>query len=425
MLSFDFVDLSGSTSQQALQVQIDAGGNFTTPAFDSGTVTATEPELDLATTAYAGLSAGVETRWRARAQDTSGLWSPWSDVERFRRDNKGTLSIVNPAASPNDFVSEWTPPLSWSLTGETQVAWRLRIVPDDDPATELYDTGWTKGTATSWTLPKAIIEDDQFYRVIVRIRDSKDREATPGDPAYTEASRTFQFREDATPAPVTGLTAGTLLPRPWVQLDFSRSTMPDAFNIVEVVDGVNKPYDSGLDPNDLFVSGTAYRYVIKDSRPGRNHTWKVQAVVNGKSSPSPTVTLKTQIRGLWLIDHERDIEVYMASPGRDIGEWTMGEDSTVMFPLGSERGVVITQALRGYEPNVTGTIVDGEAGKTLDAWEDALLRIRNKPGQILTLSQAGDSIRGVAHNISISPTPNTPTEKRVTFGFVQRTAPRP
>lgn len=423
VLTFDFTDTSGSTDLQSVQVQVDAGGNFTTPAFDSGTVATTVPELDLATTAYAGLSAGVETRWRVRVQDAAGLWSPWSDVERWRRDLKGTLTITSPAASPNNKVAEWTPPLSWTLTGETQKAWRLLLVLDDDPTVEVHDTGWTQGTATSYTLPKAVIEDDEFYRMVLRIRDSKDREHTDGDPVYTEATRTFQFAEDPTPNPVTGLTAGTLLPRPWVQLDWSRSTMPDSFSVVEVVDGKNKVYDSDLDPTALLVSGTSYRYVVKDSRPNRSHTWKVQAVVNGKASASnPTVTKKTDIRGLWLVDRDRDIEVYLASPGRDLGEWAMAEDSAVLAPLGSERSVVVTQGLRGYENAVRGMLMDNEAGKTLEQWEDALLRIRSRPGQILTLSAGDESIRGVAYNISISPTPNTPTEKAVTFNFNQRTA---
>lgn len=423
VLSFDFTDYSGSTAMQSLQVQIDAGGNFTTPAFDSGEVAATEPELDLTTTAYAGLTAGTETRWRVRVRDGAGLWSPWSDVERFRRDVKGTLAITNPPVS--GIVNEWTPPLAFSLTGETQTAWRLFLTPADDPSKILAgsDTGWTKGTANTWTLPKNIIEDGSDYRLVVRVRDTKDREATPGDPIHTEAVRVFHFAEDPTPNPPTGLTAITLEPRPWVQLDFSRSTAPDSFAIVRD----DKVIESGIVPADILVSGTAYRWTDKESRPSRNHTWKVQAVVNGKTSTgNPTVTKKTQIRGMWLVDPERDIEVYMASPGRDVGDWALGEDSAVLLPLGSERAVVKTQGLRGYEPTaVTGTIIDGEAGKTLEQWEDALLKIRDKPGQILTLSLGDEGIRGVAYNINLGFTANSPTEKRVTFGFVQRQAPRP
>lgn len=421
VLTFDFTDTSGSTDLLAVQVQVDPSGAFASPAFDSGTVLTTLPELDLADTAYTGLTAGTETRWRCRVQDAAGLWSPWSDVERFRRDNKGTLTITSPAAPPDNYVAEWTPPLSWTLTGETQRAWRLRIVLDDDPTVEVHDTGWNQGTDTSYTLPKGIIEDDESYRMVLRIRDTKDREHTDGDPIYTEATRTFSFAEDPTPNPVTGLTATILLPRPWVQLDWDRATMPDSFSVVEVVDGRNRVYESDLDPTDLLVSGTSYRYVVKDSRPGRVHTWKVQAVVNGKTSGGPTVTKRTEIRGVWLIDHDRDIEVYLASPGRDVGEWTMGEDSAVFYPLGSQRAVVVTQGLRGYEPTVKGTLV-GAAGRTMDQWEANLLRLRAKPGQVLTLSLGDDSIRGVARNISISPTPNTPTEKAVTFEFFQRTA---
>lgn len=418
VLSFDFTDRSGSTTLQSVQVQIDPAGAFGSPAFDSGTVAATQPELDLSTTAYAGLSAGSETRWRVRVQDAAGLWSPWSDVERFRRDNKGTLTITNPGAAPNDFVSEWTPPILWTLTGETQKSWRLFITPDDDPTVELYDTGWTRGTDVSHTLPRGVIEDDEFYRVVLRIRDTKDRERTDGDPTYTEAVRIFQFREDPTPNPVSSLTANTQLPRPHMQLTFQRATAPDYF----VVKRDGKVIETQIDPADVLDTGTTYRWTDKDSRPNRSHTWMVQAVVNGKTSTgNPTVTKRTEIRGLWLIDPDRDIEVYLASPGRDPGEWGLGEDSAIYYPLGSERAVVKTQGLRGYEPTVRGTLVEA-AGKTAEQWEDALLRIRSRPGQILTLSLGDESVRGVAANISISLTPNSPLEKAVTFNFFQRTA---
>lgn len=99
ILRFDFTDVSGDTSLQSVQVQINATNVWTSPTFDSGTVTATEPQLDLSTTAYAGLAAAASTYWRVRVQDGAGLWSDWSLGAQFQRQTKGTLVLDNPASS--------------------------------------------------------------------------------------------------------------------------------------------------------------------------------------------------------------------------------------------------------------------------------------------------------------------------------------
>lgn len=413
ILRFDFTDSRGSTALAAVQVQIDPNGNWTTPAFDSGTVTATEPELDLSTTAYAGLTAGQETRWRVRVQDGAGLWSEWSDVVRFRRDNKGTLSITNPAAAPNDFVSEWTPPIIWSLTGETQKAWRVFVTPADEPGTRLHDTGWNKGADTSWTLPKGVLEDDSRYRVVVRVRDSKDRTHTPTDRAYTQAEREFDFREDPTPNPVANLTVANLLPRPWAELTWTRSTAPDSFTIKRN----GRVIETGIDPADVLVSGTTYKFTDRDARPYRTHTWVVQATVNGKTSQNnPSVSEKLQTQGIWLYDHDRNIEVFIA--GRDEGAWAMGEEATTHNPVGSSKGVRITQAMRGFEGQVSGLLVD-HAGKTAEAWENNLWKIKERPGRVVTLTLGNEAFRCVVGNIVSAPTASVPASKRVSFDFWQ------
>jgi hypothetical protein len=413
VVSFDFTDHLGSTQLQAVQVQIDPNGNWTTPAFDSGVVAATEPELDLATTTYAGVTAGQETRWRAKVQDGAGLWSEWSDVARFRRDNKGALTITNPAVAPNDFVSEWTPPIIWSLTGETQKAWQVFVTPADDHTDHLHDTGRTKGTDTSWTLPKGVIEDDERYRVVVRVWDSKDRQATPGDPPFTQVEREFEFREDGTPNPVTSLTALNLLPRPWMRLEWQRSTAPDSFTIKRN----GKVIETGLDPAALLLSGTTYRWTDKDASPNRNHTYVVQAFVNGKSSANnPSVTALSEVRGIWLVDRERDIDVLIK--GREPGEWSMGEDATTHYPMGDSKPVRITQSLRGWEGHITGTLTTSE-GLTAQEWQDRLLRIKSRPGDNLTLTLGQESMRVEAYNIVVAPTGNTPTNVAVDFDFHQ------
>ena len=415
-LRFDFTDNAGSTSLQAVQVQIDPARNWTTPAFDSGAVAATEPELNLANTAYAGLSAGASTYWRVRVQDSAGGWSPWSDAASVRRDNKGALTVTNPAAAPNNFVSEWTPPISWSLTGETQTAWQVSVLAGDDNSTVLYDTGRTKGTATAHTLPKGVLFDSSTYTVRVRVWDSKDREATPGDPTWTQSTRDFTFAEDPTPNPPANLTAIVLDPTPWVELRWTRSTAPDSFSVVR--DG--RVQATGLIPVDHLVSGTTYHYIDRDAAPNRSHTWKVQAVANGKTSANnPAVTAKDQHGGVWVYDDERGIDLYLN--GGLGSTWGSGEEGATYMPLGSRKPVRITQSVRGIEGRISDAAILDEAGKSANYWEAQLRRIKARPGRVVTLSYGDFSFPAILSDVVIRPWPENPNpeHKLVDFNFWQ------
>jgi hypothetical protein len=97
-----YLDVSGSTALQAVQVQINATDVWTAPSFDSGTVLTSVPDLDLSTTAYGGLADGATTFWRIRFQDAAGLWSPWSASTSFSYDAKGVLTLNSPAADYGD-----------------------------------------------------------------------------------------------------------------------------------------------------------------------------------------------------------------------------------------------------------------------------------------------------------------------------------
>lgn len=420
-LTCDFTDRSGSTTMAAIQAQIDSSGNFTTPAFDSGGKDATEPELDLTDTAYAGLAAGAETRYRMRVKDEAGQWSPWSDVVRFRRDLKGTLTVDNPPAS--GIVSEWTPPMIATLTGETLTAWRVIITPDDEPATHLYDSRRTRhtepGNTFTRTLPKAILVDDGDYRAVFRTWDSKDRVNTPGDPPYTEVVRTFHFAEDPTPNPVTGLAAANLYPRAWVDLTFSRATAPDSFTLVEIVDGKKRPLESDIDPADALQSGTSYRIRYKEARPFRSHQLMVQAVVNGKTSTgNPTVTITPETFGVWLTDPDRDIDVLIAAGRNPAANIAMGEEGTTHYPIGASRAVRIRHGKRGWEGSVTdGRLIDGY-GYTADQWQDRFIKLLERSTDLI-VTIGKESFRAQVFNMSTPPLGDLPTTHRVSFEFFQ------
>jgi hypothetical protein len=362
----------------------------------SAAATATATATHVVERMYLGLANGAATKWRVQVQDTAGLWSPWSDVVSLRRDDKGTLTITNPGAPPNDFVSEWTPPILWSLTGETQTAWRVIVVRVED-SVQAHDSERQKGTATSYTLPKGVIEDGSRYRVIVRIWDSKDRETTPGDPRFTSAVREFAFAEDATVDPVAGLTATNLTPRPWVQLDWTRATAPDSFTVLRN----GKVIETGIDPVDVLVSAGVYRWTDKDAAPRKTHTWRVQAVVNRKTSANnPAVTATASTTGVWLTDPTTDLDVFIASG--QVNGLQMVDQADVHVPLGSPRSIKIIQGMRGYEGSVSGLLID-YAGFTADQWVDRLMQLKADPSNILVLTTQHETFRCAVGNITVTP----------------------
>lgn len=412
ILRFDFTDEYGNTDMQACQVQINSTDVWTSPSFDSGTVSTSVPQLDLSTTAYAGLSDGSSTYWRVRVQDGAGLWSGWSTAAQFKRTTRGTLTITNPAASPNDYVTEATPPIIWSLSGRTQKAYQV-VIKDVD-GEWIHTSGKVDGTATSYTLPKGIIHDDETYTVLVKVWDTIDRQKTPEETEVpTTASRSFTYQRQTSVAAPVGLTATDMTPEPGVQLEWTRSTAPDSWTISRN----GKVIDSGVLPVDTLVSGTTYRYVDRTAHPRKSHTYKVRAKVNGvdsKNNPTASVTIKPV--GIWLDDEDRGIRVQLL--GNDEGSWTMGETADVYTPVGSTKAVRITQALRGYEGSISG-LLTATATKTLAQVEDDLLKLKERPGRTYQLVLADLSIPVVIGNVTIAPTPRAEIERLVTFDFWQ------
>jgi hypothetical protein len=414
ILRFDFTDDAGNTLLQAVQVQVNATNVWTSPTFDSGTVLTSDAQLDLSTTAYAGLASGSSTYWRVRVQDGAGLWSDWSQGAQFQRQTQGTLAISNPPGT--GLISEPTPPINWALTSRTQAAYQVFIT---HGSTIVYNTGKITGATTSRTLPDGILKDDTSYTAYVRTWDTISRESTPNDPPYVQATQAFTYNYDATVSPVTSLAATDLTPQPAVTLTWSRSTAPDTFLVRR--DGVI--IASNLTPASLSTGGTNYAYTDRGADPRKSVTWSVQAVVNGKTSASnPTVVKTLNPVGTWLQDLERGIYIQLFD--RDPGSWGMGEVAETYTPVGGSRGIRVTQALRGYEGSISGSIMATSLG-TVAAQEANLWTLKSTPGRTYLLTPTGGNftIPVVIGNLVVAPIPEPELRKRVSFDFWATTPP--
>ena len=417
-----YSDPGGDDDLDAVQVQIDAAGNFTSGIdFDSGWVTATTPELDLTTTAYAGLADAATTTLQCRVRDEKGGVSDWSDPVTFSRDDKGTLAITSPAVSPNNFVDEFTPPIAWTFTGETQKAYRVLIARAARPHTWVYDSGRVTTTTPEHTLPfrwhgHRVLKDDLEYIVTVRVWDAKDRCGT----AYVQATRSFTVQYDNTVTAITGLTATQPGLGPWVQLDWQRATLPDEWVIVRDGEVIEKEDIA----SDLFVSGTSYRFTDRTARPMVAHVYKVRAAVTSgpgrkMAATSPTATITPVSENFHLTTEDGSRSVFILSP--DPENMAYGEDFAVYVPVGAEMATKIIRGMRGLEGNVVGVVVSS-AESTWDEYKQDLLAIKAAPSTTYRLAFGDENIPVVLGNVTVSPssfmTRGNPA-LRVSFDFWQ------
>jgi len=369
-----FRDFSGNTTLGALQVQINSTDVWTSPSFDSGTVLTSVPELDLSTTAYAGLADGATVFWRIRFQDAAGVWSAWSASASFKRDDKGVLTVSNPPVG-TPIVEDATPPIAWTFTGETQSAYQIQITHKVNNTTIVdWDTGKITGTGTSFTVPTGKINEPSSttYTVTVRIWDNKQREATANDPTYVEVVRNFTFIPGATTGTAT-LTAVADAIRPRVQLTWTATTFPDRFNILRN----GKIIAAALDPVNTFVSGTTHQYWDESPSPTRSLTYQVQRVVNNVASatnPTATVTVP-QKSAVWLREPTSGLEIALFTA--ESPEFTLAEGAAVLQAIAPNANkVAINQSLGGLEGRIAGTLADAY-GITAQQWRDNYLKMRD------------------------------------------------
>ena len=380
ILSWPYVDPDG-TDLVAVKVQIDAANNFTSGIdFDSGWFDTAESEIDLNDTAYAGIADLATIYWRAKVLDADGGESVWSDPVSFSRDDQGTLTITGPSGTT---IKDATPTVSWSLAGATQKYWQVIVTRDDDRSVILHQTQKNRGTTTSYTLPKGVIDDEGIpYRIYVRVWDNVVRVPVPGFPTYVQALKTVTVADGAAGAP-SGLSAVQNGDTPGVLIEFQRSSPPDYFTIVR--DG--RVVEALLDPDDLFVSGTTYRYIDWTAPPRTELSYQARAVVSGDQSPRCVAdTVTTTPEGVWLVDDSLDPARWISMRGNGAGDWSRTDTYVVHRVLGASGAVKITSGMGGIDGGYKGALYDDNPGGATVATQLARInKMLERPDRTLRL----------------------------------------
>lgn len=366
----------------ALQVQIDAAADGTSPDFDSGAVIVSGPSLDLSTTAFGGLTDGATTYWRVRVLTDLG-WTGYSAWATLPRVSKPTVTITSPGPTTGDK----TPPCTWTAAG--QVSWRATLEKPNGKI--LDDSSKTTSSDHDWTPEDGVKKVGDSARFRVKVWDNVERAATPGDPVYSEAVLDFTVVHNDVAPGVDALTASldgaaVLLNWPGPAADFFQVMRDD-----EMLDRID-----GLD--------TEYRDYTAD--PRAQHVYQVRpATSGGLVSPNgPLATIFPQPPGIWLMDPETDERIMLLDAVPE--EVDMAERAVEHEPMGSAPTVRRRSGKPPPRGKWSGVLVDADVPARAMA-ETALVFKDNEQGRVYRLVDKGWNLPVTIGDMTVFPLVDT------------------
>lgn len=361
-----------------IRVQFDeAGGDFTTPTWDSGTVTTASTQLDLATTSFPGLTS---THVLMRAMQDSSAWSVPVEV----------WAVPMPAATlttPTATATTPTPEHSVTMTGLSGYrAWLL-----DDTGTVLDHRPWTpaSGDTETWVFAEGPTRADQAVTTVVHAYPTTD---------YVGTVRYREIRHDwslnmtgAGDAPVR-VDATPVRSAPVVRVTVQAAGTPE--EIVVSRWPVGHPERQRIIarfPADENQSGAGV-WVIDDATcPGSTPVrYAAQTLSSGQLSlPREAHALLPTI-GVWLWDEPTGRGFCITNAA--LGDLHYGEATAYFDTLdGNERSV--THGLGGIRGDLQGNLSDYTIeGRTAREQRDTALWMRAHPERVYRLIAADINI---------------------------------
>jgi hypothetical protein len=298
------------------------------------------------------------------------------------------LTLTAPAASPNNFIYEHTPPIIFQSAAYLK-HYQIIVTRLADQ-TVTWDTGKvlanvaanTPVTVTPQAGAGVFKYRNEAYNIRVLAWDNVDRENTPDAKTYQEISRDVVFGGDAAVAAVTSLAVSqNPTGFPWMNVTWDRSSAPDSYEIWRD----DKLVETDIIPAEVLLGGTSYLYQDKTVSPRVSHTWKVVPIVNGKGpSVNPTASGSTKAGTVWLMEKGGVNPIIIANPEYDGAD---AEVNALHEVLADAPPVLISQSVRGYEGSVRGLLVDNFLinGASARTQRDSFKAMIKKRGGVLHL----------------------------------------
>lgn len=366
ILAWSYTDLGGDSSDQgAFRVQVDPAANGTTPAFDTGWVTSSDPQYDLSSGSFTALTAGASTQWRVATKDAAGNQSLWSDWAQFSYVAYPTLTIDSPTGT----IGDATPTVQFHMTGETLTQWRVEVL--DAAGNVRWDSGLSDGTGAV-TVPlrdsdgrwgwgsyrygtKVLDVDNASYTFQVRAWGNVARADAVGLPAYVQATSTVTFSESVgVTTPDTFAVAAAATGDPRITFTWHRTSSPDAF---QILDG-NKIY-AQVESGDWTVVSGNYSWTDQGlADPFVQHSFTIRAVDTGVRSQASSVVLYTpKIVGVWLVPADGSLPIQL--DGRtSLDQFAENDRRASYKPINSSVNVDIVYGFEGASGHFDGILSD-------------------------------------------------------------------
>jgi hypothetical protein len=315
-------------------------------------------------------------------------------------------------------VPEVSPPVLWTLTGETQGRYRVTLfkLSASDP-TVLLKLWSTSGTSTDnqVTIPAGHIKTGSTYRIRVEVWDDVGRVADE----HVTAEKDITYVRDGSPTSPTSFTATPVTNGPGVVCFWERAAAPDYFCLKK--DGVE--VEPRIVPGDVFISGDDYQFTYYGATPRVNSTYEIEAVTqSGAGAPlihsdnNPTDPAQTSPVGIWLIDEEDGLKCQIL--GKEEVDFHVGESANTFEVIGSQALIRITDIIRGYVGSISGTLASASDRNNFIELKGRLKDLRLVVGDL--------SIPIRLEDLAASPTP-IPGDLlyKVNFNFFQSGPPWP
>lgn len=416
------VTVDETDDMAAINVQIDPAADTVSPDFDSGWVTTTTPQLDLSTTAYAGLADAATTYWRARVKLTDGAISDWSDWVEITRANQPTIVVDSYDLIPTPRIQAHLSP-----AGDADTRWQVILKDPDDPSNWLYDSGDAlTGAALDHTVPltwngRNVLPADGDYTLEIRAVDRYDRVSTAGAPAAVRDNSTTVSLASVggvtAPASLTVTPAGSGYPDP--TLVWTAAASPTQFVVVR-----DDLFLTTLDPADVLTGTLTWTYVDDTADPNVEHTYAVRSTgtvsgVEKMSANSPTDAATPLVTGVWIRSSFGDVQLR----GRDVGGLRqVDRRQTYVLPYRFDNVDIIT-SVGGYEGTFTGTLFQ-DGTQDVDTARAILERLRQAPATQVRLAWGTQTRTGHLRGLSVTPHPDMVEGNRahsVSFEFYETT----
>lgn len=385
VLQWNPTDYNGGDAQTALRVQVasvespteDADGIWTASLlYDSGEVTDSAPELDLASTAFTPIADAGEFWWQILWKSETGLWAPVSDTAHYVREAKPAWTLTNPTLGEVDSVQ---PEFAGTFSG-TLATWQATLALASKPHRILADSLKQKATSNAFAwVPEAdgdllTLDDGETYVLTVDgWRDGTGYVASAGDPIYVREVVEFTVNEaSGVEAPViTAIADHPTLPVKVVTM--TRSTAPDT--LVLVRDGGKTQV---FDAADAHVSGTTYQVTDALGKGMREHAYRARAQVDGSgvSALSNEVTATLIPEGMWFVSRDLTQSIQLAGPVPGLPRVDSAGVFVTQGKAGENELVVIRSGRGKVDTTISGEVASrvGERSEAdqLDDLEDML-----------------------------------------------------